>query len=135
MTGITLFIAFAESDARSIETAQVIYDGVFASGIPLKTTPAAALSSALAVNTLQAMKAAVETTRWYVLELKWDAARVGTSFLNHSLVHAKDRNGPGVFTFRAPLLLTDGDYWWREIEVGPTGLDAWSRFMKGYFRV
>jgi hypothetical protein len=135
MTELTLFIAFAESDAQMIEVAQVVHSGMFAGGIPLKTNIAAALSSALAVDTLQAMVAAVQTTTWYVLEIKFDD--VGALFLNHSLVHARDRNGPGVFAFHAPLLLTRSwainghlvDYHqWREIEVAPTGLDAWGAF-------
>jgi hypothetical protein len=134
---LTLFIAFAESDARMIEVARAIHPGMFTAGggIPLKTSVSTALSSALAVDTLQAMVAAVQTTEWYVLEIKFDD--VGPLFLNHSLRHSRDRNGPGVFAFHAPLLLTRSwtitghlidDHDWHEIQVAPTGLDAWGAF-------
>jgi hypothetical protein len=97
--------------------------------IPLKRTPEEAVQSALCVRVQQAMKAAVAPTEWWVLEVTLDAEQLCQLFLADTLRHARDRNGPGCFSFHGPLRLRNTAHFTvRRMVIRSTGLEKWARF-------
>jgi hypothetical protein len=59
----------------------------------------------------------------------WDAEQLAQLFLAQTLRHARDRNGPGCFSFHGPLRLCDTAHFTvRRLIIKATGLETWARF-------
>jgi hypothetical protein len=134
MTALTCHLALCDLDLNQLfgdlDRNTVIASELFPKNyIPLKRTPEEAVKSALYVNVQQAMEAAVAPTIWWVLEVTLDAEQLCQLFLADTLRHARDRNGPGCFSFHGPLRLRNTAHFTvRRVVIRATGLEKWARF-------
>jgi hypothetical protein len=95
MDRLTAYVAFNERDAHEVELQGELTVSMFAPCriIPLRNTPDAAIMSALNGMTTHCVKAAMEETDWFFIELKINAAMVGTLFMENHLHNSPDNLG------------------------------------------
>ena len=125
-SNLTCYLAFCESDANRIDSSGIIDPELFGNYIPLKRSQEAAVLAALAGRTSQAMRAANEATRWFVLEVGWTAEQVGHLFVQHKLCRGRELDGSVCYKLREGIQLQELATAWVEVEVAATGLDAWA---------
>ena len=129
---LTCFLAFCESDANRIDRSGIIDPELFGNYIPLKRSPQMAVLAALAGRTSAALRAASEATTWFVLELGWTSAEVGQLFVEHKLCRSKELDGSVCYRLRERVDIRQLVTAWVEIEVAPTGFEAWAeRTLRG----
>jgi hypothetical protein len=127
MSILTCYVAFCESDAQRVEGSGIIAPDLFGRAVPLKLSQEAAVLAALGGKEVQAMKAAVAPTEWFVAEVGWNADQVAQLFLEKKICHASDRNGLAFFLFHGPLHIREAaTFQWRKLDLAATGLEAWA---------
>jgi hypothetical protein len=110
MSILTCYVAFCESDAQRVEASGIIAPDLFGRAVPLKLSQEAAVLAALGGKEVQAMKAAVAPTEWFVAEVGWNADQVAQYFLENKIRHASDRKGRAFFLFHGPLHIRKAAY-------------------------
>jgi hypothetical protein len=125
MDRLTAYVAFNERDAHEVQLQGELTVSMFApcKFITLRNTPDAAIMSALNGMTTHCVKAAVEETEWYFLELKINAAMVGTLFMEKHLRDSPDNKG---WRCTTSIKLAEVDISWVKRTIPVLGLESWA---------